>query len=80
MFSETKAAAVTCAIIKPELMPGSGVRNAGKPDRARIDQQRDAPLRQRSDLADRQRQDIGREGDRLAVEVAAGQDFAGLGE
>ena len=60
--------------------PGSGVRNAGKPDRARIDQQRDAPLGQRSDLTDGERQDVGREGDRLAMEIAAGQNFAGLGE
>jgi len=28
-FSLVSAAAVTCAIMKPELRPGSGVRNAG---------------------------------------------------
>ena len=32
MFSETSAAAVTCGIMKPELSPGRGVRNAGRPD------------------------------------------------
>ena len=34
LFSETSAAAVTCAIMKPELSPGCGVRNAGSPDSA----------------------------------------------
>ena len=29
LFSLVKAAAVTCAIMKPEFSPGSGVRNAG---------------------------------------------------
>ena len=73
LFSETSAAAVTCAIMKPELSPGSGVRNAGRPGQSRIHQHGDAPLRQRADLADRQRQHIGREGDRFGVEIAAGQ-------
>ena len=34
LFSETSAAAVTCGIMKPELSPGFGVRNAGRPDSA----------------------------------------------
>src|SRR6185437_9413908 len=34
LFSETSAAAVTCGIMKPELSPGRGVRNAGRPDKA----------------------------------------------
>ena len=31
-FSETRAAAVTCGTMKPELSPGFGVRNAGRPE------------------------------------------------
>ena len=33
MFSEASAAAVTCAIMKPELTPPSSTRNGGSPDR-----------------------------------------------
>ncbi len=32
LFSEARAAAVTCAIMKPELSPGSRTRNGGRPD------------------------------------------------
>ena len=32
LFSEASAAAVTCAIMKPELTPGSSTRNGGRPD------------------------------------------------
>ena len=32
MFSEASAAAVTCAIMKPELTPPSRTRNGGRPD------------------------------------------------
>ena len=34
LFSATNAAAVTCAIMNPELSPGFGVRNAGRPENA----------------------------------------------
>jgi hypothetical protein len=34
LFSDTSAAAVTCATMNPELSPGCGVRNAGSPDNA----------------------------------------------
>ena len=33
LFSEASAAAVTCAIMKPELTPPSSTRNGGRPDR-----------------------------------------------
>ena len=56
--------------------PGSRTRNGGKPRQRRIDQQRDAPLGERADLGDRQRQDVGGERDRLGVEVAAREDLA----
>ncbi len=32
LFSATRAAAVTCGIMKPEFKPGLGVRNAGSRD------------------------------------------------
>ena len=47
---DISAAAVTCGIMKPELRPGSGVRNAGRPRQRRVDQHGDAPLGQRADL------------------------------
>ncbi len=31
LFSLTRAAAVTCGIMKPELRPAPGARNAGRP-------------------------------------------------
>ena len=48
-------------------------RQAGQ---RRIDQHGDAPLGERADLADRQREHVGGERDRLGVEVAAGQRLA----
>ena len=80
LFSETKAAAVTCAIIRPEFDSRLGCQERRQARQSRIHQQRDAPLRQRSDLTDRQRQDIGREGDRFGVKIAAGQNIAELGD
>jgi hypothetical protein len=41
-----------------------------------VDQYGDAPLGDRADLGDRQRQLIGREGDRLGVKITARQHFA----
>ncbi len=32
LFSEASAAAVTCAIMKPEFSPGCSTRNGGRPD------------------------------------------------
>ena len=52
-------------------------RQAGE---RRIDQHRDAPLRQRADLAKRNRDHVGGEGHRLGVEIAAGQRLAVVGE
>ena len=45
-----------------------------------VHQQRDAPLRQRADLGDREREIVGGERDRLGVEIAAGEDLAGRRE
>ena len=45
-----------------------------------VHQQRDAPLGQRADLGDREREVVRRERDRLGVEVAAGEDLVGVRE
>ena len=71
LFSLASAAAVTWAIMKPELSPARRVRNGGRPRHAGVDQHRDAPLGDRADLGDRERQRVGGERHRLGVEVAA---------
>ena len=45
-----------------------------------VHHQRDAPLGQRADLGDREREIVRGEGDGLGVEIAAGENFAGLRE
>ena len=57
--------------MKPELSPGFGVRNAGRPDSAGSTSMRDPALGERADLADRERDHVGGESDRLGVEIAA---------
>ena len=71
MFSATSAAAVTCAIMKPELRPGFGVRNAGRPESAgstsiAIRRSASEPISQIGE-----RDHVGGEGDGLGVEIAA---------
>ena len=51
-------------------------QEGGQAGERRIDQHGDAPLGERADLAERQRQNVGGEGDRLGVEIAAGDDLA----
>ena len=80
LFSATRAAAVTCGIMKPEFRPGCGVRKAGRRDKRRVHQHGDAAFGQRADLAQRQRDHVGGEGDRFAVEIAAGQRLGGVGQ
>ena len=80
LFSDASAAAVTWAIMKPELRPGFGVRKAGRPDSAGSISSAMRRSAMRADLGDRQRHRVGREGHRLGVEVAAGQRLAGVGE
>ena len=79
-FSATSAAAVTCAIMKPELTPLSEREECRQAAHLRIDQQRDAPLGDRADLGAGERQDVSREGHRLGVEVAAREHFVAVGE
>ena len=54
-----------------------GIRQPGQ---GRINQKRDPPLGERADLADRQRDRVGGEGDWLGVKVAARQSFVAIGE
>ena len=66
--------------MKPELRPGSLVRKAGSPDRAGIDQHRQAAFRQGADLADGNSRHVGGECDRFRMKIPAGQDVAGIAE
>ena len=73
LFSETRAAAVTCGIMKPELTPLSSIRKAGRP----LILGSTSTASRRSEIEPishkRHRQDVGGEGDRLGVEIAARQ-------
>ncbi len=80
LFSEASAAAVTCAIMKPELTPPSSTRNGGRPERfvsisSAMRRSDSAP-----DLGDREREVVRRERDRLGVEVAAREDLVRVRE
>ena len=62
---------MTCGIMKPGVQArprGQERRQAGQ---GRVDQHGGAPLGQRADLADRDGDHVGGEGDRLGVEIAA---------
>ena len=58
------------------IKPGLRRQERRQARQRRVDQHGDAPLRERADLADRQRDHVGREGHRLGVEVAARQHHA----
>ena len=75
LFSLASAAAVTWAIMKPQLRPGLGGEEGRQARHAGVDQHRDAPLGDRADLGDRERHRVGGERHRLGVEVAAGDDL-----
>ena len=66
--------------MKPELRPGLRRQERRQAGERRIDQHRDPPLGERADLAERERDDVGGEGDRLGVKVAARQRLVVLGE
>ena len=80
LSSEVSAAAVTCAIISPDCSPPWRVRNAGRPLLAGLTSRSDAPFADRGELGQADGQQIRRERHRGAVEVAARDDFAGVGE
>ena len=80
LLSETSAAAVTCAIMRPEWSPPSRARKAGRPERAGFTSRSvRRSLMAPSSAAAIARRSRG-ERHRLAVEVAAGEDLAGLRE
>ena len=73
LFSDTKAAAVTCGIMNPEFRPGVGVRKAGRPESAGSTSMANAALRERADLAHCHGDHIGRESHGLGMEITAGE-------
>ena len=75
LFSEASAAAVTCAIMKPELTPPSWTRNGGSPERFVSIRSAIRALGKRTDFGDREREIVRREGHRLGMEVAAGENL-----
>ena len=77
--SATSAAAVTCAIMKPELTPRR-VRNGRQAAHLGSIEQRDATLGDGADFRARDRQTVGGEGHRLGVEIAAGHGLLVSGE
>ena len=76
LFSLASAAAVTWAIMKPELRPGIGDQEGRQAAHMLVGQQRDAALGQRADLGDGDGHGIGGQRHRLGMEIAAGDDFA----
>jgi hypothetical protein len=78
LFSLASDAAVTWAIMKPLLRPGSADEERRQARDAGVDEHRDAALGDRADLGDRDRHRVGGERDRLRVEVAARHDRAFL--
>ena len=62
------------------VQPAAAHEESRQAAQVRVDQQRDATLGQRADLGNRQGQVVGRQRDRLRVEVAAGQHGPGVGE
>ena len=77
LFSLTRAAAVYCGIMKPELRPVSRISSFGKPV-VPFEKQVDAPFGDAREFGQRDRGEIERERQRLAVEVAATEDVADL--
>ena len=75
LFWLTMPAAVYCGIIRPEFRPGSATRNGGKP-RCPLNQLVRAPLRNAAQLSHGYGQEIERQGQRLAMEIAAADRMA----
>ena len=71
LFSATSAAAVTCAIMNPELSPVFGVRNAGRPDKVGSISNAILAFSEGADFANRERDYIRGESNRLGVKIAA---------
>ena len=80
LFSLTSAAAVTCGIIRPGIDARILGQERRQPAHLRIDEDADPPFRNRADLAQRHGDDVGGEGDRLGMEIAAGDRGIVIGE
>ena len=74
LFSLNSAAAVTCGIMKPELSPAPGARNAGSPSLSAGFISRSNGARRFRQGAERNRQEVECERQRLAVKVSAGKN------
>ena len=73
LFSETSAAAVTCAIMKPDSRPGLRREEHVQVRVHAAVEQVDAPLRRARELRDGDREEVADEAERLGVEIAARQ-------
>ena len=74
LHSLASAAAVTCAIMKPEFTPGVAREERRQPlVEIGMHEPVDAPLGDRREVRQRDRQDVERHRDRLSVKVAAAQ-------
>ena len=80
LFSLASAAAVTCAIMKPEFSPPFSTRNGGSFDKLESINSAMRRSAERADLGDRQGEIVGGKGHRLGVEIAAGIDRVLLGK
>ena len=78
--SEVSAAAVTCAIISPDCSPPWRVRNAGRPLSVGLTSRSERRSLIVASCASADAQQIGGDRHRRAVEVAARDDLARLGE
>ena len=80
LISEVRAAAVTCAIMKPEWSPLCAREERRQVAQRGVHQAVAAPLADGGELRGRQAHDVGRDRHRRAVEVAARDDVARVGE
>ena len=80
LLSLASAAAVTCAIMKPELSPASRDQERRQPREGVVGELLDPPLGDGAELGGGERQHVGGERHRLAVEVAARDHLASIGE
>ena len=80
LFSEARAAAVTWAIIRPGLQAAVAGEERGQAGQRGVHEPLDAPLADGAQLGHRDGEQVGGHRHRLAVEVAAREQLAGLGE
>ncbi|GAO23902.1 hypothetical protein ALISP_3722 [Alicycliphilus sp. B1] len=74
-FSAAKGRGRDLGDHEARIHPALAHQEGGQAREARVQQQRQAPLGDRADLGQRQRDNVGREGHGLGVEVAARDDL-----